>query len=160
MTTEISTQTAQPSLMEARIKGTRLNAIPRQQAVESIARTLYNATLYRGQAPDENMVAFTAASLYDEIMRESERERSCALNLLTIPEIDYAIKQAVLHKDMYITVATTFQALEDYAKGEGNRLRIAIEEKKKNTPDGPYPNPIDAMMRRHSDTMIKKSKIR
>ena len=156
MTTEISTQTAQPSLMEARIKGTRLNAIPRQQAVESIARTLYNATLYRGQAPDENMVAFTAKNLYDEIMGE----RKCGLRFLTLPEIDYAIKQAVLHKDIYITVATTFQALEEYAKGEGNDIEIAIGEEKKNAPDGPLPSPIDAMMRRHSDTMIQKAKIR
>ena len=137
MTTEISTQAAQPSLMEARIKGTRLNAIPRQQAVESIARTLYNATLYRGQAP------WAKASRF-----------------LTLPEVDYAIKQAVLHKDIYITVATTFQALEEYAKGEGNDIEVAIGEEKKNAPDGPLPSPIDAMMRRHSDTMIQKAKIR
>jgi hypothetical protein len=113
-------------------------------------------TLYRGQAPDGQYLAFTAQTLYDEILLD----RSSGLGNITIPEMEYAIKQAVLHKDIFLSVTTVFAALEEYARGEGYEIEMqVIEERKKANQALPAPK-VAGMIEYYANKMTSNAKMR
>lgn len=146
-------------LMTARVRSPRLCAMKRENAVEAIRKIIYKMTLYRGQAPDAQMLAFTSAALYDELVND----KSCGLPYITIPEIEHVVKQAVLHKDIYLSVASVYAVLSEYARGEGHELEKQYVERKRDTaalPDNPQLQRFQGMIDHYTDRMVQQSKFR
>lgn len=143
-------------LKTARLRCERICKMERPRAVEAIRDILYKMTLYRGQAPDGQYLAFTAQTLLDEILLD----RSLGLGYITLPEMEYAVKQAVLHKDIYISVATVFAALEEYATGEGHEIEMQVlEERKKANQALPAPK-VAGMIDYYTNKMASNANTR
>lgn len=100
----------------------RLRDIPEEVATQAIANTVAKALLYRGQRPALDFVRFTAAALRGELMADLGH---CGTDDLTLPELAYAIRQAVIAGDeMYgVNVASLYKAAVRYARGEGMQLQ-------------------------------------
>lgn len=147
-------------LLVARERSTRLCSMVRNEAIESIRKILYKMTLYRGQAPDAQMLAFTSNALYEELVAD----KTCGLSFITMPELEHVVKKAVLHRDIYLSVATVYAALEEYAKGEGHELeRQCLEQKRAEAralPDNPQTRRIQGMLDRYTNAMAKQSNIK
>lgn len=97
----------------------RINATARPDAINRMVRLVFAAFLYRGQEPDPDKVTFIATALVDEIMADPHY----GLFTLSWMEIGMVIRRAVLGgaRELYgVSVATLYEALVDYAKGEGH----------------------------------------
>lgn len=153
---DLMERAAASGLLEARLTAERISSMDRLAAVNEINKILYQASLYRGQAPDGQMLAFTSKALVEEILKDTKY----GLRFITIPEIDRVIKEGVLHRDMYVSVATIFSALVEYAKEEGHQLEVQFksnrEEAVKALPNHPK---FDALIEKYTNKLAAEAKI-
>lgn len=104
----------------------RLRAIPRPEAEAAMAKLVMKAMLYRGQRASEDSVAFIASSLLDELEGNEYGVWS-----LSFEEIEWVFRTTILHNlDFFISVATLYNALVDYAKGLGDQLQQKVKREK------------------------------
>lgn len=107
----------------------RLHQLTRAQAVTQLTPCILQAYMYRGQNADSTLVEFTTGNLVDELMADTDK---LGLRQLTVYEISRAVKRAVLGqsgKEMYgVNVASLYEVLADYAKGEGHLADAAAKE--------------------------------
>lgn len=98
----------------------RLRNIPEAEATAALYRLITQAMLYRGQKADESFVRFTAAALLGEMLADTH---GCGLAEITLQEIAFAVRRAVLTEDLYgVNVATLYRAIVRYAKNDGAKL--------------------------------------
>lgn len=99
----------------------RLRDIPEEVALQELYRLITQAMLYRGQKADESFVRFTAAALLGEMRADFNR---CGLPEITLPEIAFAVRRAVISEDIYgVNVASLYKALVQYARNDGAKLQ-------------------------------------
>ena len=144
-------------LKTARERCSRLCQMEPKDAIEAIRELLYKMTLYRGQAPDQQYLIFTAKTLYEEILAD----KSCGLAYITMPEMEYAVKQAVLHNDLFIAVASVFAVLEEYARGEGHEIERQIADERKQAARALPADPrYAALLENYTNKMTQNSKLK
>lgn len=105
-------------IRENAAKYPRLRNIPRDEAIRDLSAIIMKALMYRGQAADRQAVVFTATALLDELLAD----RQFGLPYVTIAEITYAVRNAILcGSEVYgINVASLYRILLDYARGLGH----------------------------------------
>lgn len=95
----------------------RLREVPEMDALVFLAKLVTKAMLYRGQKADETFVRFTASALRGELLADTAR---CGLDEITLQEIAYVVRRAVLSQEMYgVNVSSLYMALVNYARKEG-----------------------------------------
>lgn len=103
----------------------RLHSYRREEAVSQMNIIILMAFQFRGQAADVVTINQMSTSLVDIL---NEDEYGIGTRFLSFEEIKRVVRKAVLGqgKEMYgISVASIYQALADYCKGEG---RMADKE--------------------------------
>ena len=103
----------------------RLHSYRKEEAVSQMNIIIVMAFQFRGQAADVLTINQMSTSLVDIL---NEDEYGIGTRFLSFEEIKRVVRKAVLGqgKEMYgISVASIYQALADYCKGEG---RMADKE--------------------------------
>ena len=130
VTLDAATGTQRDLLLECRrdpVRHPRLCYFNQAEAADRLRPILLKAYLYRGQKPDDEVVAFTANELAGELLRDAD---GLGLHALSIDEVAYVVRKAVLGQggELYgITIASLYRSLADYAKGEGHALQVEAE---------------------------------
>ena len=140
MSNELTTQesslvnynTGNASLLEMRadpVRFPRIKTIPREQAVLGMTKIVTQAFLYRGQAADHNNIQFISNALVQELL---ENDQNGAGNL-SLAEIQVVVKRAVLGTDMWLSVASLYKVITDFAKGDAklNQDQVDAERARK-----------------------------
>ena len=107
----------------------RLKYMTREQAVDGMTRIVTQAFLYRGQAADSTNIQFIASTLVQEFF-----EGNCngVINL-SLAEIQAVVKRAVLGTEIWLSVASLYKVITDFAKGEAqlNQAQVDAEMTRK-----------------------------
>ena len=106
----------------------RLRNFSPESARGTLAQIVAMAYTYTGRRFDDNELRFVAASLYSELMADTDR---CGCANITPQEIAHAIKQAIIADTMYgLNVASLYKAVRNYCLGEGQDAQRAANARK------------------------------
>lgn len=107
----------------------RIKTMPRAQVVDGMTRIVTQAFLYRGQAADSTNIQFIASTLVQEFF---DGDSKGATNL-SLAEIQVVVKRAVLGTDMWLSVASLYKVITDFAKGDAklNQDQVDAERARK-----------------------------
>lgn len=134
----------------------RISKIPKENASLLLMDILSKAYLYKGYRLDEQNIKFLASALYDEIIQEQQ----LGMKWLSMFEIGYAIKKAVMNDDdFFFSVSHLYKILRNYCKGEGH---MAHQEAVKITRQlrGNQNPALNAMIESFAGKLLTQSKIR
>lgn len=134
MNNELATIDNNVSLVDLRMNPTRfprLKNIPIELAYKQMFPIVAKAFLYKGQTLDNSNVQFIASSLVDELLQDDKY----GAGYITIQEVARAVKNAVLHDEMFgVSVATLYKAIINYCKNEGHQIEVQakLERERRN----------------------------
>lgn len=133
----------------------RIKHLSIQQATARLQQVVAMAYTYTGRPAEGNRIEVVAAALYNELM---EDKRGLGTANITVEEIGHAVKSAVLDApdDMYISVASLYKAVCNYAAGEGNDAQQAaykriVDQRRKALAE----SPAGAMLETYAGRMLK-----
>lgn len=113
----------------------RLKNLSAQSATARLQQVVAMAYTYTGRPAEGGRIEVVASALYNELLEDKRRLGTANI---TIEEVGHAVKSAILEGDgeMYISVATLYKAVCNYAAGEGNDAQQAaykrtIDERRK-----------------------------
>lgn len=158
---EIATTGQKATLVDIRTdnrKFPRLYTYRREDAIAQMNMIIMMAFQYRGQQADAQTIFQMSSSLIDIL---NEDEYGIGTRFLSLEEIKRVVKKAALgqSREMYgISVASIFQALADYCKGDG---RMADKEAKEIVSKQRELKQaiIAPMIQRYADSMVKQTKL-
>lgn len=160
MSNELTTQMAQPTLLEMRMDAKRfprLCRLPKEDAVKAMVSIVSQAFLYRGQTADPSVIGFTASALVDELLREDKY----GAKYLSIEEISVIIRKAVLETDTYLSVASLYKVVIEFCKGEGTRIeQEAAAIKRKQYEDSLRNSVVAPMLEAYTGQFAKEHKVK
>lgn len=142
----------QATLLEMRADSTRfprVKTMTDEEAVFQLSRIVTQAFLYRGQAADPTNIQFISSALIQEI----RQDRTFGLSDLSLAEIQVVVKRAVLGEDMFISVASLFRVIREYAKGEGHRNQVVVNNRKREV------SPVSPIIKAYTGEFIRNNKI-
>lgn len=160
MTTEITIagndRQFEPSLLKARTSMPRIGTMNRKALEKDLAVIIYRAYMYRGQNIAEGQTEFSASALADELLSDKYGYK---IPMLTVPEIDYAVRKAVLREDTFISVASLYRWIIGYVQTEGNAITNEIYKQKHSTgPITPCPE-VQALIEKYTNKLAIEAKI-
>ena len=136
----------------------RIKHLAAQQATARLQQVVAMAYAYTGRPAEGNRIEVVAAALYNELM---EDKRGLGTANITIEEIGHAVKTAILdgEDDMYISVASLYKAVCNYAAGEGNDAQKAayqriVDQRKAQL----AASPVGAMLETYAGRMLGNAK--
>lgn len=136
----------------------RIKHLSVQQATARLQQVVMMAYTYTGRPVDGDRLEVVASALYAELM---EDKRGLGTANITIEEIGHAVKSAILdgEDDMYISVASLYKAVCNYAAGEGNDAQQAaykrvVDQRKAQL----AASPVGAMLETYAGRMLGNSK--
>lgn len=141
----------QATLLEMRADSTRfprIKTMTDEDAVFQLSRIVTQAFLYRGQAADPTNIQFISSALIQEI----RQDRTFGLSDLSLAEIQVVVKRAVLGEDMFISVASLFRVIREYAKGEGHRNQVVVNNRKREEA------PVSPIIKAYAGALIRNNK--
>lgn len=142
----------QATLLEMRADSTRfprIKTMTDEDAVFQLSRIVTQAFLYRGQVADPTNIQFISSALIQEI----RQDRTFGLSDLSLAEIQVVVKRAVLGEDMFISVASLFRVIREYAKGEGHRNQVVVNNRKREV------SPVSPILKTYIGEFIRNNKI-
>lgn len=135
MNNELTTIDNKVSLVDVRLHPEtypRICNLPLEQVVMQMTVLVTKAFMYRGQQADEENIKFISASLVDELLMDD----IYGAKFLTMHEISFIIKRAVLESEMFgVTVASLYKVISQYCKGEGRnndlKAKMIVQAKRR-----------------------------
>ena len=148
------------TLQELRLFETRyprLGRMTEENAVKEMLPVVHMAFAYKGQPADAENIRFIAANLVSEI----HQDKTYGLPAITIEECRRAVKKAILNDpSIFISVATLYKILVDYAKGEGHRIELEIRHRKRELEEEKFRNSAPGIMiQAYAGAMVKNNKV-
>lgn len=128
----------------------RIKTMTHEEAVFQLSRIVSQAFLYRGQTADPNNIQFISSALADEISQDT----TLGLSDLSLAEIQVVVKRAVLREEMFISVASLFRVIQEYAKGEGHRNQEIVNNRRR------AEIPVHPIIKAYTGAMIRNNKNR
>lgn len=141
----------QATLLEMRADSQRfprIKTMTDEEAVSRLSRIVTQAFLYRGQAADPNNIQFISSALLGEI----RQDRELGLSDLSMAEIQVLVKREILKDDMFISVASLYRIIREYAKGEGHRNQVVVNNRKREE------TPVSPIIKAYAGALIRNNK--
>lgn len=133
----------------------RLRNIPVTQAVAQLCQIVAMAYTYTGRPVDDTRLGVVASALHAELMQDS---RGIGTDNITVEEIGHAVRTAVLTAgDMYISIATLFNAICTYCTGEGHDAQVQADNRHRAERERLLADsPAGALMRNYETQMLSR----
>lgn len=135
----------------------RVGRMNPDDAVAQMIPIVLMAYTYKGMSADTENIKFIANNLVAELLED----KTYGLRAITIEECRRAIKKAIFNDpSIFISVATLYKILLDYAKGEGHRIEEELRRRKNDDLIQASRNSAPGIMiQAYAGAMVKNNKV-